>query len=69
MWRVKLSSALALVVVALIVILQNTNPVAVRFLFGEVTLPVAALLGIVLLLGFALGILFSLLLPAKHRAK
>ncbi len=69
MWKLKLAGALAVVVVALTVVLQNTQAVEVRFLFGKAALPAAALLGIALLLGFALGILFSLLLPARRRAR
>lgn len=67
MLKAKLIGAFVAVVLCLVVILQNTQAVEVRFLTGKAILPNAALLGIALLIGFALGILFALWLPSKRR--
>ena len=69
MSKVKVISALVLVVVALIVVLQNTAPVETRFLFVTVTMPRAVLLGITMLIGIATGILVALGLSVKKPPK
>jgi len=69
MKRIKLIGVLTAVVLSLIVILQNTKPVETRFLFITITMPNAVLLGLVLLLGMALGILIALHTMAKRDAK
>ena len=69
MSKVKVISALVLVVVALIVVLQNTAPVEIRFLFVTVTMPRAVLLGITMLTGIAVGILIALGLSVKKSPK
>lgn len=58
--KIKLLLALALTLLAIVVILQNVEPVAVRLLFVTVTMPRAALLAITLLVGIFIGILISL---------
>ena len=68
MKRIKLIGVLTAVVLSLIVILQNTQPVAISFLFIHRTMPNAVLLGLVLLLGMALGILIALHTMAKRGA-
>ncbi len=45
------------VIVVLIVILQNTDPVQTRILFATVTMPRAVLLVVMLALGFVVGLL------------
>lgn len=49
--------AVVLLALVVIVVLQNTEPVATRFLFATVTMPRALLLVLALLVGFALGLL------------
>lgn len=56
----KLLASLSAVLLILIVILQNTQPVETRFLFITITLPNAVLLGVTLLIGIVLGILVTL---------
>ncbi len=65
MGRAKLIAALVLAAVAGVVVLQNTEPVETRFLFMTVTLPRAALLGITLLIGVAVGILVALVITGR----
>jgi uncharacterized integral membrane protein len=69
MARAKLTAAFVLVVVGLIVVLQNTQPVETRFLFMAATMPIAALLAITLLIGIAVGILVALGLSGKKTRK
>ena len=65
----KLVAALVLVVLSLIVVLQNTAPMETKFLFVTVTMPRAALLGITLLAGIAVGILIALAVSVKKPKK
>ncbi|WP_372807948.1 LapA family protein [Pontiella sp.] len=59
MIKLKLFSALTLILLVLIVIFQNTQAVETRFLFITFTMPRAALLAITFLVGAAAGILLS----------
>lgn len=68
MKKAKLIGVLAVVVVGLIVILQNTQLVETRFLFIKATMPNAILLGLALLAGMAIGILMSLIISSKRDA-
>lgn len=58
--KLKLIAMLGLVVLAIIWILQNRDPVQTRFLFVSVIMPQSALLAITLLAGIAAGILIAL---------
>jgi uncharacterized integral membrane protein len=69
MARAKLTAAFVLVIVGLIVVLQNTQPVETKFLFMAVTMPIAALLAITLLIGIAVGMLVALGLSGKKNRK
>ena len=66
MSKPRLISALVLVVVILIVIFQNSAPVETRLLFLTITMPRAALLGITMLIGVAIGILGALGMSRKN---
>ncbi len=66
MKKAKLIGALTSVILGLIVILQNTQPVKTRFLFIEMTMPNAVLLAITLLVGVAIGILIALIVSGKR---
>ena len=68
MIKLKLTAALALILLVLIVIFQNTQAVETRFLFITFTMPRAALLAITFLVGTAAGVLLSFGL-AKHLPK
>lgn len=68
MVKLKISAVLALVLLMLIVVFQNTEAVATRFLFITFTMPRAALLVITFLVGLAAGLLASFGL-AKHLRK
>ena len=59
MVRAKLTLAFVLVALLLIIVFQNTQPVETKFLFMTVTMPRAALLGITMLIGIAVGILVA----------
>ncbi len=58
--RLKLAALLVLAVLAIVLVLQNTQGVVTRLLFVSVSMPLAALLALVLLIGFAGGILAAL---------
>ena len=67
MERFKLTSIAVLVVLGVIIILQNTQPVETRILFMTITMPRAILLMGTTLIGFALGVLVSFLFQKKER--
>jgi len=69
MVKAKLIAAFVLAVLVIILVLQNTEPVETKFLFSTVTMPRAALLGITMLIGIAVGILVSLALTGKWGKK
>ncbi|UCG88456.1 MAG: LapA family protein [Gemmatimonadota bacterium] len=57
MARWKLGAVALIVIVAIIVVAQNTQSVETKVLFVTVVMPRAVLLLITLLVGFALGVL------------
>ena len=65
--RAKLIAALVLVAAALIIVLQNTQPVETRILFVTLTMPRAALLGTTMLIGIGVGMLVALGLSGKKK--
>lgn len=58
--KLKLIALLVVAVLTIVVILQNTQAVATRLLFVTVSMPLAALLALTLLIGFAGGVLAAL---------
>ena len=69
MSKIKLISLLVLTIVAIVLVLQNTQAVETKLLFVTVTMPRAALLGLTLLLGFACGILVALGVGKKRKTQ
>jgi len=67
MHKAKLIIALILVSVVLVVIFQNRQPVETKFLFVAITMPKAALIGLTLLVGMAVGILVSLGMTSRKK--
>jgi uncharacterized integral membrane protein len=67
MERFKLVSIGVLIVMGIIIILQNTQPVETRILFMTITMPRAILLMVTTLIGFALGVLVSFLFQRKDK--
>lgn len=57
----RLIAALLLAILAIVLVLQNTEPVETRLLFMTVTMPRAVLLLLTTLVGFAIGLLACLL--------
>lgn len=57
--KVRLYSMLAVALIAVIVIFQNTEDTEVKVLFWTVTMPRPALLGAAVLMGFAAGAIWS----------
>lgn len=55
--KLKLVGAAAIVLIIVIVVLQNTQPVETKLVFLTVTMPNAALLFGTLIIGFAIGVL------------
>lgn len=66
MTKLKLIVLLVLSVLAIVLILQNTQAVETRLLFVTVTMPRAALLLLTLLLGFTCGILAAIAVGKKR---
>jgi uncharacterized integral membrane protein len=66
--RIKVIAMLALAVMAVVFVLQNTHAVDTRLLFVTVNMPIAALLGMTLLIGFTVGVLAALK-AGRPRAK
>jgi lipopolysaccharide assembly protein A len=62
MKKLKLYSAIAAVLLIVIVILQNTQSVTTKFLFFTFSMPNAALIALTLLIGIAAGMLGALTL-------
>lgn len=59
MQKIKLTIALVAVVLALIVVLQNTESVETRILFAKISMPRALLLVATTAVGFLGGVVFS----------
>ena len=68
MTKLKLIVLLVLSVLAIVLILQNTQAVETRLLFVTITMPRAALLVLTLMLGFTCGILVAIA-AGKRRKK
>ena len=66
MKKLRLIVTLVLAVLVVIVVLQNTDAVETQLLFATVTMPRAVLLLTTALIGFALGILTSLVWMRKQ---
>ena len=66
MKKMRLIATLVLAVVVVILVLQNTEAVETQLLFATVTMPRAVLLLTTALIGFALGILTSLVWMRKQ---
>ena len=67
MQKVKLIILLVLAALAIVLVLQNTQAVDTRLFFVTVTMPLAALLILTLLMGFACGILTALAVGQKRK--
>lgn len=65
--KVKLGFAVASVIIAIILVLQNTESVETKILFVTVVMPRAVLLLITFLLGFCLGLLGTFALTGKKK--
>lgn len=64
----KLITAVVLVVLTVIVVLQNTAPVETRILFMTMEMPRAALLALTLLIGMLTGSLLTLVVIRHEKA-
>ncbi len=62
--KIKLIALLVLAILSAVIILQNTQMVVTRLLFVSLGMPLAALLALTLVIGFAAGVL-----AAMHIAK
>lgn len=69
MKRLRLIAASVLAVLVAVVVLQNTEAVETHLLFATVTMPRAVLLVTTVLVGFALGVLTSLVWMRKQEKK
>lgn len=69
MSKFKLGVSLVLVFLVIIIVLQNTEPVETRILFATVIMSRAVLLFTATLIGFFLGVLFSLAFSRKMKTE
>lgn len=69
MAKTRLIVAVVLALLAVVVVLQNTEAVETRLLFATVTMPRAVLLLTTVLIGFALGLLTALVWMRKRKPK
>jgi len=67
MKKAKLIGMLTAIVLSIIVILQNTQPVGIRFLFIKITMSNAIWLGLTLLIGILIGILVSVITSSSRK--
>ena len=67
MSKIKLVIVLALVVGTIVLVLQNTQAVETQLFFVTVTMPLAALIALTTLIGFAAGILVALRVGVKSK--
>jgi uncharacterized integral membrane protein len=68
MSKPKLIAIIVLAILAVIVVVQNTDSVPMKFLFFTTEQPQAVLLFVATALGFALGVLTALLRGGKKKA-
>jgi putative membrane protein len=68
MKQAKIIAVLILAILCLIIVLQNTAAVETRILFITITMPRAVLLLTTTAIGFALGVLVSLILCKKQKS-
>lgn len=68
MKKAKLIAVLILAILCLIIVLQNKAPVETKVLFITITMPRAVLLLTTTAIGFALGVLVSLILCKKQKS-
>ncbi|MGA1844694.1 MAG: lipopolysaccharide assembly protein LapA domain-containing protein [bacterium] len=68
MKQAKFIAVLILAVLCLIIVLQNTATVETKILFITITMPRAILLLTTTAIGFALGVLVSLIVCKKQRS-
>jgi len=69
MSRWKLVAVAIVAILAIIVVLQNTQAVETKLLFLTVTMPRAVLLFVTLVIGFAIGVLAAEKITRRRRAK
>ncbi len=65
MKAVKIVALTLLTLLAVIIVLQNTEPVSTKVLFWTFTIPRALLLLLTTLIGFVLGLIVSFLIGRK----
>lgn len=68
MTRFKLALATILLLLTTIIILQNSGPLEIKFLFFSLVMPQALLLLLTTLIGFALGVIAVLLSQRQRRS-
>ena len=69
MKQAKFIAVIILALLCLIILLQNTATVETKILFITITMPRAVLLLTTTAIGFALGVLVSLILCKKQKSK
>jgi uncharacterized integral membrane protein len=67
--KIKIVVLAILVLLIVIVVFQNTEPVETKILFLKLTMPRAAMLFVTLVIGFALGVLTAGRLVGKLKQK
>ncbi len=67
MKKFKLIIAAALLILAIIVVFQNTAVVETKLLFATISMPRALLLLLTLLIGVAIGLILSIRVPSRNK--
>lgn len=67
MLRFKLALGAILLLLAVIIMLQNSAPLEIKFLFFSLVMPQALLLLLTTLIGFALGVIAVLLIGRQRK--
>lgn len=67
MSKIKLIILLTLAIGVIVLVLQNTQTVETQLFFVTVTMPLAALIALTTLIGFAAGILVALRVGVKSK--
>ena len=65
----KLAAVAIVAILAIIVVLQNTQAVETKLLFVTITMPRAVLLFVTLVIGFVIGVLVAEKITRRRRAK
>jgi len=65
--KLKLIGALILAILAVVLVVRNTDPATVMLIFYPIKMSIAALIFFSILIGFALGLLVAFLIARRQK--